>query len=203
MIDWDLWRADYDTMSWRDQLAFYAMVERLHPDQRFYSADSVREFLRRSGAASVLEIGGWKGELAAEVGPTARWLNIEIFPNAILHGPPGDWYRVMVPSDFIWNVGLPQGYDVLIMSHTVEHIRARELEKIIEQFNGDWVYIEAPLHEAGRDWHGYGGTHVLEIGWPEVDAILSRNGFVKEHTAQGAEWTEGTIVWYQREGLDG
>ncbi len=206
MIDWDRWRANYDDMSWRDQLDFYSMVERLHPDQRFYSAESVKAFLLKSGPLNtrcVLEIGGWKGELAAEVGPTKRWLNVEIFPEALRYGPHESWYQAMVPHDFIWKVGLPRGYDALIMSHTIEHIRWREFAAIIDQFDGEWVFLEAPLHRGGRDWSGYGGTHIFEAGWVEVDELMGRHGFRPIHGAKGADWTEGQIVWYRREGLDG
>lgn len=206
MIDWDRWRANYDSMSWRDQLDFYSMVERLHPDQQFFTAPSVLQFLREAGSPSslcVLEIGGWKGELAAAVGPTKRWLNIEIFPEAIRYGPREGWYRAMVPHDFIWNAGVPIGYDVLIMSHTIEHIRFHEFTKIIEQFDGAWVFLEAPLHDQPRDWRGYGGTHVFEAGWGDVDDLMGRHGLRPVHRSDGADWTEGRIVWYRREGLDG
>lgn len=204
-IDWDTWRRDYDAMSWDEQVDFYTKVGRLRPDQRFFTAPQVAAFLATAYAAlrkpvKVIEIGGWKGELASMVGRDAmvgEWLNVEVLKEAekVDLGP---WYRAWVPSDYIWRVGVPTGYDALVMSHTIEHMRGDELRQIIEQFDGSWVYLEAPLQDGGH-WDGYGGTHILELGWPQVDELLAERGFVRIHTTYEAVHPDAEIAVYRRD----
>jgi hypothetical protein len=188
-------------MTWADQVAFYRNVERNHPIQKFYSAWAVRDLLSLiQTPVKVLEIGGWKGELAEEVHTeqVIEWLNIEVIEAAI--GTKGDWYRAIVPDDYIWKVGLPSGFDLLVMSHTIEHVSGEQLSLIVTQFDGEWVYFEAPLGEHQNHWDGYSGTHILELGWHEVDDLMADQGFKKVYQAdEGAAHPDARIVYYQRE----
>lgn len=198
VIDWNAWRRMYDTMSWADQVAFYKRVAARHPDQRFFTADEVRRTLTDIGhPIRVLEIGGWKGELASEVyfDGILEWLNIEVLVDAASYGPGGGWYRATVPSDYIWNTGVPRGYDVLVMSHTIEHMRAAQLDKVINQFDGEWAYFEAPL---GPDWHDYAGSHILELDWDGVDQLMHKHGFIKVREAAAAA-DDARAVTYRRQ----
>jgi hypothetical protein len=203
-INWDRWRKNYDQMGWDDQVRFYNSVERQHPDQKFYSAWAVRRLLQHiMEPVRVLEIGGWKGELAAEVytDQIIEWLNIEVIKAAEQFGPKGDWYDAIVPEDYIWNIGLPQGYDLLVMSHTIEHVTGEQLALIVQQFDGEWAYFEAPLLGEHHDhWEGYNGSHILELGWNEVDDLMALSGFEKVYqNDQDARYPDARIVYYQRE----
>jgi hypothetical protein len=190
-----------------EQVDFYTKVGHLHPGQQFFTVKAVDDFLLdvyldliAARPIKVLEIGGWRGELAAAVfvhNQIGEWLNVEVLKDAELPGHNrGPWYRAWVPSDYIWRVGVPTGYDALVMSHTIEHMRAEELRQILAQFDGPWVYLEAPLHEGG--WDGYGGTHILEIGWPQVDEMLAELGYRKIHSSGEAVHPDAEIAVYRR-----
>jgi hypothetical protein len=203
-MDWNDWRARYDDMSWQDQVDFYERVGQAHPKQQHFTAIEVLRFARElPPAAQVLEIGGWRGEMAefvlASCPDLARWLNIEVLADALNHHVLDKRYDVMIPNDFIWRVGLPQGYDALIMSHTIEHMRAVELELIIAQFDGAALYLEAPLDDPSQPfgWHDYPGSHILELNWDGVDRLIAAAGFEAMTDEEG--WSPDTRVrTYQR-----
>jgi len=189
-IDWDVWRAEYDTMSFADQQAFYQRVADLHPEQR--SANIPRAHAAFDGIGgedlTVVELGGWDGTLAASMltrGDVCGWTNFDIV------GVPQRCarleYHLIVLDDHLWNVYEPFG-DVFVATHTIEHLKARELKLLFDCLRVDWIYLEAPLDDGPRDWAGYPGSHVLEIGWDGVNDLLSERGWV---ALGGGLWGRG------------
>ncbi len=67
---------------------------------------------------------------------------------------------------------------MFVATHMIEHITAAQLELLIASIQAPYVYLEAPLPDHdGEQWHDYPGTHILEIGWPSVDALLRKYEF--------------------------
>lgn len=188
IADFDAWRERYNEMTYRDMKRFYDLVEADHPLQQAYDANAFSRFLDHTiasiGSVSVLEIGGWKGELAQRmlVKPgIAMWCNLEICENAarksVFSSPR---YETIIPDDFAWNIMLPEA-NVFIASHFIEHIRWRELKALVHNLPSkiQFMGLQAPIQESGTDWMGYHGTHILEVGWKLVSIYLLAAGFVE------------------------
>lgn len=183
----DAWRANYDQMSYADQQAFYDRFEAEHPAQAGYLLDGGLEHFTRFfehclahlPKTYVLELGGWKGELAREMlnrfPSLSVWCNVEICCRAIKRTVFSDArYLTYNPPDQPWKVALPPG-NVLVASHFIEHIKSLELDKLLRNLPATLRYaaLVAPLPATGPvDWSGYHGSHILEQGWQEVNTAL-------------------------------
>jgi hypothetical protein len=172
LVDWDQWRADYDTLDFAGQQSFYAAAGLAHPVQRHYNAEAATAFLELSGARAVVEVGGWDGALAADTitDRVESWTNLEICSTVtpVCDDPR---YEHVLLRDFPWNYVLDG--DALILSHVAEHIRLRELAALARVFTGGWVYIDCPVTEGPQDWTGYEGSHVIEEGWDGIEKALA------------------------------
>ena len=190
--DWDLWRRFYDCLDWSDQVAFYAQVAALHPDQSTATqgfAHLFFEALEQDGATpSVIEIGGWDGSLAASVlasnAGIRSWLNFEVAERPVSHPACDDpRYEARIPTDYVWRLPAETfaGHDTLVASHVVEHFKLRDVTGLIERMETlRWCYVEAPLreHDRARSWFGYPGSHVLEVGWAQLEKVFANYGFI-------------------------
>jgi len=186
--DFDRWRLNYDTMTYDDQLAFYNRVAVDHPVQHGFDGEAFRAFFEavEMPEIQVLEFGGWKGELAAEVLPLyphiTHWTNLEISILAASDVRCRDGrYRAIVPSAFAWELDQLPDHNVFVSSHAIEHIRAAELEQLLAKLPRKVTYIglQAPLADGPGDWSGYYGSHILEVGWKQVGAMLQVSGFAE------------------------
>lgn len=172
MIDWDAYRSGYDSMSYADQVAFYDKVWRLHPEQRHYSPDACSKFLSVVEPDRVLEVGGWRGELAAEMLPLfpkiMHWHNIEICRGAVENSVCSDpHYSTQVPSEWMWELPHEPG-GVLVAAHVIEHMTKEQVLSLLWSTRPRAAFVQSPLTEKGQDWAGYNGSHVLKSGWEEV-----------------------------------
>lgn len=194
----NMWRETYDTMSFQDQVEFYSQIAQAFPNQRQYNKDEVLFFfglLQDFESLNVLEIGGWKGELADEIlsdpisGVVKKWDNMEICQDAV-HNPvcSDERYQVVVQDDFPWNCQDGwEDYDVLVLSHVLEHMKADNFRALVKLLpNVKQIYIDAPIEEdtGGVDWQGYLGTHILEIGWKDVVRLLEQYNFVEKYVSE-------------------
>lgn len=192
IADFDAWRENYLHMTHREQQEFYDRVEVDHPHQAAFTAAHFREFfwqgVRNLPSAYVLEMGGWKGELACEMLKIAFlpsisiWCNVEICQRAVdMSICESRRYTTFVPKNFPWNVELPPA-NVFVAAHFIEHITRNDLDMLIQNLPDTVRYIalEAPISENGNgiDWTGYHGSHILEIGWKQVTRLLMNNGFL-------------------------
>lgn len=215
-IHFDEWRADYNGMTYEEQVVFYNEVEKVYPDQTDFDPPSWHRFfdyvLGGIGPVSVLEIGGWKGEMAemvfrvipeaiktlvvrGEIKPT--WFNYEISQEAVDKCiiPDQPRYHISVPPDFAWNIPLPLA-DVFIGSHVIEHIKENEFVSLLYNLPSSIKYIalESPIRETdtNRDWARYTGTHILEIGWQELESHLAGHGFFEVERLRGYNEVEAS-----------
>lgn len=185
----DAWRANYDLMSYEDQQAFYDRMEADHGCQAGYNLAAYTQFInyvsQQIELPYVLELGGWKGELACQMlkqfPDIAIWVNVEICRAAVEKTVfISSEYATWIPKDFVWRVELPPA-NVVIASHFIEHIRAKHLDCLFENLPATTRYLglQAPIPEdaTAHDWTGYHGSHILEIGWKQVGALLGALGF--------------------------
>jgi hypothetical protein len=182
--DFDAWRDNYCDMSYERQKRFYDQVAVDHPCQQAFDLSCFVPFFRlHANHARVLELGGWKGELAAAVlaklpsQQVISWDNYEISSVALLGSVCRDErYQAIVPDDFVWNIDLPP-VDIWVMSHFAEHIRTCHLNLLFSRMGAEvnWLLIESPLPEQEDevDWTGYHGSHILEVGWRQLCSFLT------------------------------
>jgi hypothetical protein len=136
------------------------------------------EAFNRMHAKTVVELGGWNGRLAASMlaRPDVRfWTNYDLVKVPQACALPG--YRLIVLDDYLWNRKTPVRADAFVACHTIEHLKAHELDKLIGCLDVKWVYLEAPLEDGPRDWTDYSGSHILEIGWDGVGEIMDAHGY--------------------------
>lgn len=190
IADFDHWRERYAEMSYREQQDFYNQVEQDHPAQNSFRLNYpawLRFFAyvtARLARPRVLEIGGWHGEMAAEMfrlfPSLATWVNYEICPAAIEKSVCNDKrYAAVIPPDYAWNVQLVDA-DVFVACHTIEHITVNQFELLLDNLPPMVAYaaIEMPLPDEGpTDWAGYHGSHIFEAGWQDTTAILAERGW--------------------------
>jgi hypothetical protein len=184
------WRAAYDRMPFAEQQTYYDKIAPRFPDQAHYNLASALNAL--TGATTVTEVGGWRGDLARDALATradiTSWHNYDICTWALDHPKfASPRYEGIVLTDWPWNTDL-QPADAFVATHVIEHIRFSELEQLAQQFpKYRTVHLEAPIANDATDerWENYFGTHILEVGWRQIEDLLAGLGFA---AARGAEW---------------
>lgn len=180
--DFDLWRDRYGTMTDDERRAWDARCFRHYPEQAHGDLKAIQRFTQ--GGGHVVEVGGWRGDHAAAClasNPAiSSWTNIEFCREAAESPRTSDpRYRVVVPPGFRWwNEGVVLTGDRLVLSHVIEHLSEADLRGLLRAAAAiPRVYAEAPLSLSGENWAGYLGTHILPIGWLEVENLFRDHGF--------------------------
>jgi hypothetical protein len=178
-IDWDDWRARHASLTFADQQAFYQRVAEIYPHQQSFDAalcHDAFDFIAGEDL-DVLELGGWDGALAGLMlgrSDVSRWTNCDLIevPQVCRH----EGYVLHVLQDYLWYMPERRA-DVFVACHTIEHLSVAELSKLFDWVRAAYVYLEAPIGAVGKDWRGYPGSHILDIGWIEVRAMLEKRGY--------------------------
>lgn len=166
-------------MTFEDHVSFAAACYRHYPVQRHYNSKACLEFLA-SLDACVLELGGWTGDLgieACEAGLVVGWTNYDLLPVSRRDTLPAEFEEAQL-RDYIWNLDLNfNPYDTFVATHVIEHLSWEHLKLLL-----DWikrtgfrnVLLEAPIKESGTGitWDGYLGSHILEVGWSEIESYF-------------------------------
>lgn len=187
-IDWNLWRANYDLMTFRQHQDFYADVAAIHPEQNCWNKDATRKFVNSRRPREIVEVGGWNGSLAnailREFPQIDTWVNYEIAPDVPQECTNGRYTRVTL-ADWPWHRKLRA--DALIASHVFEHMRITEIEKLVQAWDVASIYIDCPIGPDAPNWDGYEGSHILEVGSTELLARLKRIGYRASFVDAGAD----------------
>ena len=183
MTDWDGWRAGHGSISFEDNQKFHSDFYEICQEQKFYTSPQIEGFLDLYQPSTVVEIGGWRGELAQEYLNDyenynfTSWTNYELCKEAVRDSRCTDIrYHAVALSDYLWN-GPRISADSFIAAHVIEHLSPDELEKLVGLLDVDSVYFEAPLLEPGQTWDGYDGSHILSFSWDDVHALMDRHGY--------------------------
>lgn len=178
------WRALYNELSDKEQFDFYDDLEKKYPVQRSYNFNNIREVFKHVPIhCHILEVGGWKGELALEVFQSdiqcvSSWNNIEICKSAIakevenldkfnynsIYVETFNWFKNQSIKDLFSEVNL------LISCHMLEHLSDQDAKDFLEYTSEcPFVYIEAPIAKTWKNnWHNYIGTHILTMSWEDI-----------------------------------
>lgn len=186
------WRKNYDTYTLDDQKRIINKLEEKYPNQKQFSRGEIYKFFLNRTCKKIVEIGGWKGDLANEVLNNNKtielWNNYDICSNAKDKAICKDVrYNCIIPDDFVWNLNQFETYDTCILSHVIEHIKEEELQKLfIKLKNIKHIYIAAPIDKDKNNWNNYCGTHILKCGWNKVSAMLK--GYKEEIVNNGVRF---------------
>ena len=183
----NIWRNRYDYALYQEQESFYDMIYDHFPYQLQYNYQAIKTFLftLHDRALSILEIGGWHGEMAFamlnQFSNIVFWNNIEICKKARAL-PVGQDPRYLSPElkDFAWNFNLDRHYDLFIASHLIEHLKKSDLEKLLNVVDSiECLYFDSPLPKETKsiNWSNYPGSHIIEVGWNELSGIVKGHGY--------------------------
>jgi len=182
---WDKWRELYSILTNEEWKEFFNRCEEKYPDQVHHDKSNYDKLFQRIPKnLYVLEMGGWKGELADYCFSKYKieaWMNIDICSNAVNKSiPKRSNYIAICPGEFDWfNKRREGNWDVFVSAHTIEHFSDDHVKQILNYINGiKYVMLEAPIKEEENDWLGYEGTHILKMGWKEINKLMSNNGYL-------------------------
>ncbi len=189
-FDW--WRANYDNLTHEENIEIGNQLEEKYPYQGSYNfehllrifGDPKKPFGAKLYNMSVLEIGGWKGELACsclQQWPQAisGWTNIDMCKAAVDKGLKHEKLIHVFPGHFDWFKNpRTTNFDICISTHTIEHLSDEHLVQLIEHIKGiPIVMFEAPIGDGESNWDGYHGTHILKMGWAKINNLMLRNKY--------------------------
>jgi hypothetical protein len=182
MTDWDGWRAGHGSLSFSANQRFASEFYQICQDQNFHTLAQVEGFMDYFEPKTVVEIGGWRGELASsllndETLDIQSWTNYEICLEAVRDSVCTDSrYHPVGLTENLWDGHIIEA-DAFVAAHVIEHLTPEELEKLVSLLDVECVYFEAPLLEPGQTWDGYDGSHILTFSWDDVHALMDRYGF--------------------------
>jgi hypothetical protein len=182
----DDWRARFHEFSDEEQRDYNDRLGQQYPDQNHANVESCRAFFRAlPDHPTVYEVGGWTGRLADAMLEAycdiVSWTNVETNELAVREPEPTSHrYFVYCPDNYFWwrEPGLRFPGDVLVACHALEHFPADDVAGILACFpSARYLHLEVPLPEGRPDWTGYHGTHILELGWAELEGRLADDGW--------------------------
>lgn len=181
------WRSLYSELTDEEQKELYNELEKKYPHQQHFTRSNYDLLFSRYPNKSILEAGGWKGELAQYCFSKYQiksWKNIEVCQSAIDKTVPINGnYFVENPQKFDWfndfsKISTKDIYDIFISAHTIEHLCDKHLIEMLEAISQiKVIMLEAPISRSQNDWHNYTGTHILNMGWNQIDDIMRGHGY--------------------------
>lgn len=190
---WDKWRGLYYDLTEEENIQFGNDIFARYPGQAsFNPAVFEPVFAGIETPVSVLEFGGWRGELAVHCfnkfpGKIEIWHGFDMckaaVDNSVCTGFP---YIPHFPGRFDWWNGNewppPQGsFDVFFSAHAIEHLTDKHALELLDWVKGTpLVVLEIPITADGQKWDGYGGTHILELGWNQIHDHMKKLGYSVE-----------------------
>ena len=194
----DAWRERYPQLSDTEHLEFYNTIAQAHPDQSHVDTECVDAFFNwiSPRQEAVLEVGGWDGALAAAILPEhdgiQMWKNVEISHAAASNAVCRDSrYAAESPSLFRWwKYYDTTPYQIFIAAHVLEHLAWADAQDVLRSIQHcRAVYLEIPIMRYHTiRWHGYEGTHILEVSWTTVQKYMERLGFTMTKVSDLTMW---------------
>ncbi len=202
---WDLFRAKYDSLAPADHAAMMAEFYPLSPVQSHFTMAAIAEFFAVHPARCVIEVGGWDGAVASAIlaahPSIAHWTNYEICRLATFQFDDPRYSAPALAESFVWDLPLATAaYDVLFASHRLEHMKAVNVRALLARLpTVTAVYVDVPLPDDAVDyrWPGYIGSHILELGWVQFEALFAEFGFAVERRLESPVFGE-SIRWFVR-----
>lgn len=181
--EFDFFRDVYGRLTFAEKKKFYTRMAAEHPGQSHHNKKEALKWL--SGLANkkrVLELGGWDGELAESALETfpeiESWTNWEIVPAQTFARKHDPRYDAPLVTCELWESSLvPDNFDAFISAHAIEHLSDPQVSRLLYFLRPIRnVFLESPLRDGGQDWRGGTDTHVLQMGWREIEIWMGWNG---------------------------
>jgi len=192
--EFNQWREQYREMTFKENQEWYDRLEKDHPWQQHFDATKVADFIRHTstqlGSVRILELGGWKGDLAEIIRKNYPnvWSNIVYWDNHdicltaieknVCHDPK---YNAFGIDRQLWELAmLLRPYNIFIGSHVLEHLTTSEIKQLIPflvKYKIQYLYLHVPITEQAlgeKIWNNYYGNHILEIGWVQLEQLLRK-----------------------------
>jgi hypothetical protein len=195
------YRKNYDSFSFAQKQKMASRWLEQYPEQAHFDTAPVKHWLENyvKRPCSVLEIGGWRGDLAnkmlTDYNYIQSWHNYDLIEDNSYQKCHDLRYKLITLKDDLWHISLVYNYNALIATHMIEHINWREFIELAGwiPLNIETVLFEAPLpaSEESLNWNGDYSSHVFEKGWEQVNAEMRKHGF-------RVEYTENNSVIYSR-----
>jgi hypothetical protein len=183
----DRYRKLYDSFSfdYKIDLASKWLIQ--FPEQAHFDIIPVTYWLESivPNPSLILEIGGWRGDLAEKVLLTFKhieiWHNYDLLKNNNYQKCYDKRYKLISLEDYLWHLSLNCEYNALIAKHMIEHINWKEFIELAKWIPAGirTVLFEAPLPPSGENinWKGDHSSHILEKGWEQVINEMKSYGF--------------------------
>ena len=187
IYQFDKFRKSYSSVTFksRAKLANKWLIK--YPEQAHFDYSPIEKWLKNivEKPANILEIGGWRGDLAVKALAAFEhintWHNYDLLDLNNYQKCTDERYRLITLDDYIWNKKLRFDYNALIATHMIEHICWNELVELIRwiPLNIRTVLFEAPIPASAENinWKGDYSSHVLEKGWEQVINEMKNNNF--------------------------
>ncbi len=178
------WRAAYSTMTDAEHLEFCNAAEAKWPVQQSFTFSNFNSlFANIGGSVNVVELGGWKGELAGRClakFPIATWTNLDFCGAAIGKTVTTDSrYSAYLQNSPTWfRSPRASHFDVCVSAHMIEHLSDEHLLELLDWIKGiPVVMFEAPISYGDNNWDNYPGTHILKMGWNRINDEMHVRGY--------------------------
>ena len=181
------YRKRYDSYSFNHKVKLANKWLVQYPEQAHFDINPINYWFENIVVrpTSVLEIGGWRGDLAEEALSSFehinKWHNYDLINHNNYQKCNDKRYSLITLNDYIWHLSLNNEYNVLIATHMIEHINWQEFIELT-----GWIPIiiktvlfEAPLPSSNENinWKDDHSSHILEKGWEQVINEMKNHGF--------------------------
>jgi hypothetical protein len=187
IFQFDRYRKRYGRFSFQFKKRKAGEWLRKYPEQAHFNYVPVSYWLENAvdKPASVVEIGGWRGDLAnlalSSYKHIEKWHNYDLLEGSGSQKCQDPKYKLVSLSDYVWNHSPETKYNSLIATHMIEHISWNEFKELVQWIpeSVNSVLFEAPLPESAEnhDWSGDFSSHVFEKGWEQVISEMAKNRF--------------------------
>lgn len=188
----DKYRKRYSTITFKKKVKFTNRWLQEFPEQAHFNYIHVEHWLKNIviKPASIIEIGGWRGDLALKALSSfdhiIAWHNYDLLEFNEYQKCKDTRYELITLDQYIWHKSLDHKYNALIATHMIEHICWKELIQLIGWIPREirTVLFEAPIPPTGENisWKGDYSSHVLEKGWEQIISEMKNNDFSLDYS---------------------
>ena len=200
-VDWNAFRSAYKDLTFNQLNEIYDAIDTLYPIQSQHHAI---HFSRMIGQLpenlTIIELGCHQGELAnrilkgsnklkdyvdcrTDLGVICNadrliksWIGYDFKAVLEKNVCRDKRYSMVALNNWFHETKIPV-CDVFLSSHVLEHLSESQVEKTLNHCNAEYLLIEVPLTEDGRDWYNWTCTHVLKWGLRNLRVWLNENGY--------------------------
>ena len=182
--DFDVWRDHYPSLSIEDLIWINTAIFHFYPRQAHYNLHEINALFGevKQDGARILELGCFRGELAAQIlaihAEIEIWIGMDISYHAISNPAVKDKrYLGIKLTDWIFNTSLIP-IDIMIASHTLEHFDGDQIKKVFRWAHKStiqFIVVEMPFSISR--WSGYRGSHIYQGSKTDLIELAEGSGY--------------------------